>query len=132
MLATDGLRDINLQRKLMATSIDWAELIIIVKPRAVAYQAVQVLDGGTESTMPFKKEVGVVTNITKSSSYSASGCCNNSSSHSINCMSEADRHAKGRRYDSSHDRSSAYRSSGSPSRRSDSYKLYYLLLHSRM
>ena len=38
----------------------------------------------------------VVTNITKSSSYSASNCCNNSSSHSINCMSEAERHARER------------------------------------
>ena len=91
-----------------------------------------IFDGDTENTMSFKKEMGVVTNITKSSSYSASNCCNNSSSHSISCMSEAERHVEDRHYDSSHDRTSAYRSSGSPSRRSDSYKLYYLLLHSRM
>ena len=74
--------------------------------------------------MSFKKEVGVVTNITKSSSYSASGCCNNSSSHSINCMSEVERYARDRSYDSSHYRSSGYRRSGSPTRRSDSHKFY--------
>ena len=34
--------------------------------------------------MSLKKQVGIVTNITKSNSYSASDCCNNSSSHSMN------------------------------------------------
>ena len=79
----------------------------------MASQAEKILEGYTENTMNFKKEMGVVTNITKSSSYSASDCCNNSSSHPIN-----------RRYDSSHDKSSGYRRNGSPSKRDDSYNLY--------
>ena len=87
-------------------------------------EAVQILDGDTDSTMSFEQEVGVVINITKNKSYSASDCCNISSSHSINCMSEAERHSRDRRYDSSHDRSSGYRRSGSPSRRSESCNLY--------
>ena len=62
----------------------------------MASQAKKILEGDTENTMSFKKEMGVVTNITKSSSYSASNCCNNSSSHSISCMSEAERHARER------------------------------------
>ena len=74
--------------------------------------------------MSFEQEVGVVINITKNKSYSASDCCNISSSHSINCMSEAERQSRDRRYDSSHDRSSGYRRSGSPPRRSESYNLY--------
>ena len=57
--------------------------------------------------------MGVITTITNSSSYSASDCFNNSSSRSINCMSEAERHAGYRPYDSSHYRSSGYRHSGS-------------------
>ena len=92
----------------------WIGLFVtILKSRAVASQVMQILDGDTESAMSFKKEVGVVTNITKSSSYSASDCRNNSSSHSINCMSEAECHARDRCYDSSHDRSRGYRRSGS-------------------
>ena len=89
----------------------------------MASQAEKILEGYTENTMSFKKEMGVVTNITKSSSYSASNCCNNSS-HSISCMSETERHPRDRRYDSSHDRSSGYRRNGSPSKRDDSYNLY--------
>ena len=84
----------------------------------------QILDGDTESTMSLKKEVGVLPNITKSSSYSASDCCNNSISHTIYCMSEAERNARDRRYDSSHDKSSGHGRIGSPLRRSDSYNLY--------
>ena len=89
--------------------MDWAEFVKILKSRAVASQAVQILDGNTECTMSFKKEVGVVTNINKNCSYLASNCCNDSSSH-----------PKDRRYGSSHDGSSSYRRSGSPPRRSDS------------
>ena len=107
----------------MARSMDWTVFAKMLKFRAVASQAVQILDEDTENTMHFKKEVGVVTNTTKSSSYLASNCCDNSSSHSSNCISEAERHVRGRLYDSSHDRSSGYRRSGS-SRISDSYNLY--------
>ena len=64
----------------MAKSMDWAAFVWILKSRAVASQAVQILED-TESTTSFKKEVDVVTNITKSSSYIAGDYCNNSSSH---------------------------------------------------
>ena len=56
----------------MSSCMNWAEFTRILKSRAVASQAEQILDGGTENTMYFKKEMGVVTNITKCSSYSAS------------------------------------------------------------
>ena len=113
----------------MARNMDGAEFAKMLKFRAVASQAVQILGGDTESTMSFKKEVGVVTNTTKSSSYLASNCCDNSSSHSSNCISEAERHVRGRLYDSSHDRSSGCRRSGSFLRRSDSNSFYKLLLY---
>ena len=104
--------------------MDWTVFAKMLKFRAVASQAVQILDEDTKSTMFVKKEVSVVTNTTKSSSYLASDCCDNSSSHSINCISEAERHVRGRLYDSSHYRSSGCRHSGSFSRRSDSNNLY--------
>ena len=68
----------------MARRMNWTEFTKILISRAVASQAVQILDGNTESAVAFRKKVGVVTNITKRSSYSASDCYNNSSSHSIN------------------------------------------------
>ena len=46
----------------MARSMDRAQFARILKSRVVARQAVQILDRDTESTMSFKKEVGVVTN----------------------------------------------------------------------
>ena len=84
MLAINDLKNINLQRDLMARRMNWTEFTEILEFRAVASQAVQILDGNTESAVAFKKKVGVVTNITKRSSYSACDCCNHSSSHSIN------------------------------------------------
>ena len=99
VLATNGLRDVNLQRELIDRNMNWAEFTRILKSRSVASQAVQILDVDTESTRFFKREVGVVTNFTKSSSYLASDCCNNSSSHSVNCKSEAEPHNRERQYD---------------------------------
>ena len=60
VLATNDLRDVNLQRELMARSMDWAEFARILRSRAVASQAVQILNEDTENTMSFKKEVGAV------------------------------------------------------------------------
>ena len=47
----------------MARRMNWTEFTEILEFRAVASQAVQILDGDTKSTMSFKKELGVVTNI---------------------------------------------------------------------
>ena len=105
----NGLRDANLRRELMAKrGLDWDELTRLLKARSVARQAVEVLDGGTGGTTPITKEVSVVSNITRSSSYTASDYCNNNnnSSHSVNYVNEAERNARGRRRDSSRDRSS--------------------------
>ena len=55
VLASNGLRDVNLQRELMARSMDWAKFARILKSRAVASQAEQILNGDTENTMSFKK-----------------------------------------------------------------------------
>ena len=97
-----------------------------LKSRSVARQIVQILDGGTDSTMYLKEKVSVVSNITKKSSYPASDYFTNSSSHSIDYVSEIVCHARGRQ-----DVSSGYRRSKSPtwrrppSRKSDSEKLGY-------
>ena len=72
-----------------------------------------------------RTEVSVVCNNTKSSSNTASDYCNNSSSYFINYVSEAERVDRSRSRDGSHDRSSGYRRSRSPSKRCNSDKLYY-------
>ena len=44
VLATNGLRDINLRRELMAVSMEWAEFARILKSSAAANQAVQIIE----------------------------------------------------------------------------------------
>ena len=69
--------------------------------------------------------MGGASNITKSSSYLANDYYNYSSSHSINCISEAEHYARGRRCGSSHDWSTGYRRSWSPSITNKSYKINF-------
>ena len=123
VLGTNGLRDVNLRRELMARRLDWDEFARILKSRVVASQAVQLLDGTTENTS-IKKEVGVVNNITRGSSRLADDYYNNNSSHSTDYVSHVERNSRDRRRDNSRERSSGYARSRSPTRRSDSDKCY--------
>ena len=67
----------------------------LLKAMSVERHAVDVLVGNYDGTTPIKKEVGVVYNNTKSSSYNADDYnkalygYNNGSNHSINYVSEA-------------------------------------------
>ena len=86
------------------SGLGWDELRRILKARSRASQAVEVLEETAEGATPIKKEVSAVCNNTKRSDYNtASYYCNDSGSHSINYMREAERHTRGRRGDSSRD-----------------------------
>ena len=131
VLAINGLRDINLRMQLMAkSSLNWEELKRLLKARSVAMHAIDVLVGNHfDGATSIKREVRVVYNNTKSSTYracdhyEASRGYNSDSGHSKNYLGEAECNACSKHYHDSHDRSNSWRppSRQSHSRRSDGY-----------
>ena len=84
VVAVKNLRYANLRKTLMSyRGPDWNELTRILKARSMAKQAAKIINRDTKSATSIKKEIGVISNITKSCSYSASYHCNNNSSRSL-------------------------------------------------
>lgn len=70
VVAVKNLRYANLRKTLMSyRGPDWNELTRILKARSMAKQAAKIINRDTKSATSIKKEIGVISNITKSCSY---------------------------------------------------------------